>query len=107
RDHQEFLGAPHPPLPPQMSPPPGTGIRPSTPSRSRSTMWKWLLGGVVLVAVVGLTVVVTISVIDGNHGKPPNSTPPGQGSLTSEFASAADDGPVTIITEEPTCEPMA
>lgn len=70
-------------------------------------MWKWLLGGVVLVAVVGLTVVVTISVIDGNHGKPPNSTPPGQGSLTSEFASAADDGPVTIITEEPTCEPMA
>ncbi|WP_246584806.1 hypothetical protein [[Mycobacterium] fortunisiensis] len=64
---------------------------------------KWILGGVALLAVIAVTVVLTITLggrdNNGNGGAGGNTA---SGS-DSEFASANDTGPVTIITEDPTC----
>lgn len=70
---------------------------------------KWILGGLALVVVVVLTVVVTLAVTrDGSSvsATSPTSTPPSAETSSvdaSEFASADDDGPIEIITDEPTC----
>ena len=70
---------------------------------------KWILGLLALVVVVVLTVVVTLAVTrDGSSvsATSPTSTPPSAETSSvdaSEFASADDDGPIEIITDEPTC----
>ncbi|TPW90275.1 hypothetical protein [Mycolicibacterium fortuitum] len=64
---------------------------------------KWTLGGTALIAVIAITAVVAISLSgrDNDKGSSP-TTSAGSGS-SSEFASANDTGPVTIITEDPSC----
>ncbi|WP_234794355.1 hypothetical protein [Mycolicibacterium flavescens] len=52
-----------------------------------------------MLAVVGVTAAVTISVTSGNSGGD-DPTPPGE---TYGLASADDKGPVNIITEDPSC----
>ena len=66
---------------------------------------KWVLGGTALIAVIAITAVVAISLSgrDNDKGSGPTVTA-GSGS-SSEFASANDTGPVTIITEDPSCAP--
>ncbi|WP_396908841.1 hypothetical protein, partial [Mycolicibacterium sp.] len=70
--------------------------------------WKWALGGVALVAVIGVTAGVTVSVVDNDksdgrgNSAPTGATQP-SGDSTSDIASANDTGPVAIITEDPTC----
>ncbi|GAT04989.1 uncharacterized protein RMCFA_5100 [Mycolicibacterium fortuitum subsp. acetamidolyticum] len=74
-----------------------------TPPPKKGGALKWVLGGTALVAVIAITAVVAISLSgrDNDKGSGP-TTSAGSGS-NSEFASANDTGPVTIITEDPSC----
>jgi hypothetical protein len=78
---------------------------PAPPPRHGNAL-KWVLGAVALLAVIGVTVAVTISLAGGRSSQnpPPTSTTAGTGP-DSEIASANDKGPATIITEDPTCAP--
>jgi hypothetical protein len=59
------------------------------------------LGGIAVLAVIAVTVVITVLVVGKDSGESPNPAPTnGNG---SDFASANDKGPVGIITEDPTC----
>jgi hypothetical protein len=72
---------------------------PSLPPKKRGNGWKWALGAVALLVIVGVTAAVTISVTkdDSGDGGP---EPTGE---TFGLASANDKGPVNIITEDPSC----
>jgi hypothetical protein len=84
--------------PPQWSPqqPP---FDPSLPPKKRGNGWKWALGAVALLVVIGVTAAVTISVTRDQHGDG-GPTPSGD---TFGLASADDKGPANIITEDPSC----
>ncbi|WP_454787518.1 hypothetical protein [Mycolicibacterium lutetiense] len=75
----------------------------------RGNGWKWALGGVALVAVVGVTAAVTLSVANnGDEGGPSSLTasPPSASASNAanpDIASANDTGPVSVITEDPSC----
>lgn len=89
-----------PPGPPgQWGPPPQQPWSPGPPPKKGGNGWKWALGGVALLAVIGVTAAVTISVTSkgGNEASP---APLGE---TYGLASAGDTGPVNIITQDPSC----
>ena len=70
---------------------------PPPPSRGGGKT-KWILAGLAVLAVIVLTAVVTVLVVrsgDDSDGAP--------GISGSDWASANDTGPITIITDEPTC----
>jgi hypothetical protein len=78
----------------------------SAPPPRRGSGWKWALGAVALLAVIGVTVAVTLSVTGGGSGENPPTTSPTSGNGGNfEIASANDKGPATVITEDPTCAP--
>ena len=94
-----------PPVPPQGPPPgyypqqPGWG---GPPPPKRNSIIKWLLVGVGLLLVIAITVGVTVLVtIDGSGGGGPSTITSASG---PPIASADDNGPVEIITSEPTCQ---
>lgn len=65
---------------------------------------KWILGAIALIAVIAVTAVVAVSCAGGkgtNNGGGGTST---SGSK-SDIASANDTGPVSVITEDPSCAP--
>lgn len=65
---------------------------------------KWILGGLALLVVVVVTVVATLLVSRDSPGSDsPTATAPPSTPDTSDIASAEDEGPAGIITEEPTC----
>ncbi len=72
------------------------------PPQKRGNGWKWALGAVALLAVIGVTAAVTMSVTGDNDGGNGSPTSPPSGN-NSGIASANDTGPATIITEDPTC----
>jgi hypothetical protein len=74
---------------------------PGPPPKKRGNGWKWAVGAVSLLAVVGVTAAVTISVVRDDDGGDPTSS---QGD-TFGLASAEDRGPANIITEDPSCAP--
>ncbi|GAT10972.1 hypothetical protein H7I77_06180 [Mycolicibacterium novocastrense] len=85
--------------PPPQQPPWQQQWPPGPPPKKRGNVWKWLLGGVALLAVIGVTVAVTVSVTsDSGDGDDP--APSGE---TFGLASADDKGPANIITEDPSC----
>jgi hypothetical protein len=99
-----------PPAPPPPGPPPGNPYPPQgysgppppwpggPPPKKKGNGWKWGLGALALLVVIGVTAAVTISVTkDGSEG---DSTPKGE---TFGLASADDRGPANIITEDPSC----
>ena len=103
-----------PPPGPWPPPPPGPGQQPPAwgpqppwepPPQRGGNRGKWILGGIALVVVIGLTVVATLLVTRGGSGsgEPTASAPPSTSADTSDIASADDRGPVGIITEDPTC----
>jgi hypothetical protein len=75
---------------------------PPEPPPSRGGKGKWIFGGIALLAVIAVTVVITVLVVGKNSGGGESPTP--TSSNGSEFASANDKGPVGIITEDPTCD---
>lgn len=114
------MTAPPPPggsyTPPPNSPGPYPGAQPGqppwgppqpgwTPPPKRSNAWRWVLGAVALVAIVGVTVAITLSVGGrGSGDSSPTAGPPTSGSSSgSEVASTNDIGPANVVTEDPTC----
>jgi hypothetical protein len=90
--------------PPPQGPPPQWGQQPQWsgppgPPPGKGGRGKWILGGLAILVVVVLAVVITVLVMRPSGGGP--SPTPTNGH--SDFASAGDDGPVAIITEDPTC----
>ena len=76
-------------------PPPG-------PPPSGGGKGKWIFGGIALLAVIAVTVVITVLVVGKDSGgESPTPTP--TAGPASDIASANDKGPATIITEDPTC----
>lgn len=66
----------------------------------------WVLGGLAVLVVVVLTVAATLFVTGRQSeeaGPDPANPSPTTAVDTSEITSADDDGPVAIITEDPTC----
>lgn len=92
-------GYPGPYGPPPQQPPWPQQWQPGPPRKKRGNAWKWALGGIALLAVVGVTAAVTISVTS-DSGDERDPGPPGE---SYGLASADDTGPVNIITEDPTC----
>lgn len=61
---------------------------------------KWILAGLAVLAVIVLTAIVTVVVVRPGHGSDGSGSP---ANLGSDLASANDTGPITIITDDPTC----
>ncbi|STZ89118.1 Uncharacterised protein [Mycolicibacterium fortuitum] len=99
---------------PPMQSPPSWGpqyqqqFTPPPPPKNNRAL-KWALGGTALIAVIAITAVVTMSLGGGDKEKGDGSgpTPTAGSGSNSEFASANDTGPVTIITEDPSCAAWA
>ena len=72
--------------------------QPPPPPKGNTT--KWLLIAIALLLVVGVSIGATL-LFTRDGGGPSN--PPTTG-VPSDIASANDTGPVSIITEEPTCK---
>lgn len=85
--------------PPPQQPPWPQQWSAGPPPKKGGKAWKWVLGGVALLAVIGVTVAVTVSVTSKN-GEGDDPTPSGE---TFGLASANDTGPVNVITEDPSC----
>lgn len=95
--------ADQPPMPPQPPGyyPQGPAWGGPPPPRQNNTL-KWLLAGVGVLLVIAITVGVTVLVTrDGSGGDGPSTSTSASG---PPIASADDDGPVEIITLEPTCQ---
>lgn len=91
---QPYRGSPPPGFQQSWYPPPGP------PNKGNST--KWIALAVVAVAAAAAVIVV---VLHSNSGG--NSTSSATSASASGIASANDNGPVTIITEDPSCAAWA
>lgn len=78
---------------------PGWGPPPAPP---KNNGLKFLLIGVAVLLVIAISVGATLLFIRDSGG---STTATGTPPATSDIASANDTGPVSIITEDPTCEP--
>lgn len=79
---------------------------PQTPPPQKRGFAKWIIGGVALVGVIAVTAVVAVSCTKSSGGTDkPTAAPATSGAPTSDFASANDTGPVSVITEDPSCAP--
>lgn len=90
--HPPYGPPSQPPWPPQGGPKRGRGL-------------KLALGAATVIAVAAVAVATTLLFTHSGSGKDssgPNTAPPSSGS-TSGIASANDTGPVTIITDDPSC----
>ncbi len=84
--------------PPPMAPPPG-------PPNKGSGL-KWLLVAFAVLLVVAISVGATLLFTRGNGDNSPTTSPsPPTTGASGDIASANDTGPVSVITEDPTCDP--
>lgn len=75
------------------------------PAPQKKGPLKWVLGAIALIAVIAVTAVVAVSCAGGNGSNNGNGGGiPSPGSK-SDIASANDTGPVSVITEDPSCAP--
>ena len=96
------------PPPGQWSPPPGPPPwGPPPPGPRRGGAAKWILGGLALLVVVVVTVVATLVLTRDAPSSEAGPTRTVQAPSTSidgsDIVSADDDGPIEIITDDPTC----
>lgn len=75
-----------------------------TPAPQKKGPLKWILGATALIAVIAVTAVVAVSCAGGNGTNNGGGGTPSSGSK-SDIASANDTGPVSVITEDPSCAP--
>jgi hypothetical protein len=76
------------------------------PAPQKRGFAKWIIGGVALVGVIAVTAVVAVSCTKSSGGTDkPTASPTTSGAPASDFASANDTGPVSVITEDPSCAP--
>lgn len=76
---------------------------PQQPPPRRGGAWKWVLGAVVLLVVMGVTVAVTVVVTGGDKEPSASRQAITGGQDGGGVASSNDVGPVTVLTEDPTC----
>lgn len=74
--------------------------QPGPPPPQKGNSVRWLLIGVAVLLVIGITVGATLLFTRDNGGGGTSPTPDAPGAI----ASANDKGPVSVITEEPTCD---
>lgn len=75
----------------------------SPPPRGGGGKTKWVLGALAMVLAIALAVVITVVLVrPDNSGNGPATA--GSSGSDPEIASANDTGPVSIITEDPTCD---
>ncbi|GCB00351.1 hypothetical protein [Mycolicibacterium sp. NCC-Tsukiji] len=101
---QGYPGGPHGPGPQGQWNPQQQWPNPA-PAPQKKGPLKWVLGAIALIAVIAVTAVVAVSCAGGNgsnNGGGGNT--PSSGSK-SDIASANDTGPVSVITEDPSCAP--
>lgn len=84
-------------------PPQQPGWGPPTAPPKNSGL-KWLLIGVAVLLVIAISVGATL-LFTRDSGDGPAQTANGNPPAAGEIASAEDTGPVSIVTEDPTCEP--
>lgn len=65
---------------------------------------KWILGAVALIAVIAVTAGVTMHYVGGKDTDNGSGAAPSSSSKP-DIASANDTGPVSVITEDPSCAP--
>ena len=87
--------------PPTGGQPGGVPQQPWGPPPRRGGKGKWIFGGIALLAVIAVTVVITVLVVGKNSGGESPTPRTGNG---SDIASANDKGPANFITEDPTCD---
>ncbi len=87
--------------PPTGGQPGGVPQQPWGPPPRRGGKGKWIFGGIALLAVIAVTVVITVLVVGNNSGGESPTRGTGNG---SDIASANDKGPANVITEDPTCD---
>ena len=100
---QPPAGDGHPGAPPQWGPQHQWAANPQPGPGRGGGKTKWILGGLVVALAIALAVVITVVLVrpDNNSDNTPNDG--ATDVATSEFASANDTGPITIITKDPTC----
>jgi hypothetical protein len=104
---QRQQGSGQPPYGPPLYGPPW----PPQGKRNRGHGLKWAFLAVTLAAVAAIAVAATLLFTRGGSGKdsstataaPPSSAP----GVAASFASANDKGPVSVITEDPSCAPWS
>lgn len=74
------------------------------PPQRGSEKTKWILGGLAVALAIALAVVITVVLVRPDNGGDSIPANAGANGAGSEFASANDTGPITIITEDPTCD---
>lgn len=76
-----------------------------TPAPQKKGPLKWILGATALVAVIAVTAVVAVSCAGGKGSNNGNGSGTPSSGSKSDIASANDTGPVSVITEDPSCAP--
>ena len=75
-----------------------------TPAPQKKGPFKLILGAVALIAVIAVTVGVTVYYVGGKDADSGNGAAPSSSSKSSA-ASANDTGPVSVISEDQSCQP--
>lgn len=75
-----------------------------TPAPQKKGPVKWILGAIALIAVIAVTAVVAVS-CSGSKGSDNGGSGTPTSGAKSDIASANDTGPVSVITEDPSCAP--
>ena len=74
------------------------------PAPQKKGPLKWVLGAIALIAVIAVTAVVAVSCAGGKGSNNGGGGTASSGSKP-DIASANDTGPVSVITEDPSCAP--
>ncbi len=75
------------------------------PAPQKKGPLKWILGAIALIAVIAVTAVVAGSCAGGKNSNNGNGGGTPTSGSKSDIASANDTGPVSVITEDPSCAP--
>lgn len=75
------------------------------PAPQKKGPLKWIFGGIALIAVIAVTAVGAVSCAGGKGSNSGNGGGTPSSGSKPDIASANDTGPVSVITEDPSCAP--